>query len=147
VGIDTRHDRELYEEILEQYAGVRSSVDLTPEGFDRVMKHFKALGFAKKKTRKESGSRYEHYRARWASLGLRPGMATPDQLARIECDWDSLGWWWNKDGRGRREKALRGFLRKRFGRSDLRLITLEDASKVINAVKAIQKRKEKRNGS
>ena len=103
-------DRDTYEDILDQYGGVRSSVDLTPAAFKRVMKHLEALGFKRRHKAPQVNStarrdQYEHYRARWASLGLRPGMATPDQLARIECDWDELRWWWQ--GEDKKEAVKR----------------------------------------
>ena len=145
-------DRDTYEDILDQYGGVRSSVDLTPAAFKRVMKHLEGLGFERRPKAPQVNSttrrdQYEHYRARWASLGHRPGMATPDQLARIECDWDELRWWWQgEDKKGSREKALRGLLFKRFHRSELRMLETRDAFKVIEALKNIAARKQKGKG-
>ncbi|MCL6612612.1 MAG: regulatory protein GemA [Peptococcaceae bacterium] len=40
-------DDDLYREILRQEAGVTSSKNLDPAGFDKVMKRFKQLGFEK----------------------------------------------------------------------------------------------------
>lgn len=40
-------DEDMYREILRQEAGVQSSKDLTKQGFDKVMRRFKKLGFKK----------------------------------------------------------------------------------------------------
>lgn len=64
-------DDDLYREILRQEAGVKSSVDLSPTGFDKVMKRLKQLGF------KKTGKPYRRPRPRPSAS------ASPDPFATI----------------------------------------------------------------
>jgi len=127
-----------YEAALERF-GATSARDLSGDQLGELDKYFQSLGW-KPKPKKKAQSLYAQYLKKWEALGHRPGMATAAQLAKIEVLWDSLEWFWNKDGKGKRNAALRGFLKKRFERSDPRMLTFEDAHKVIEALKAINRR-------
>ena len=131
-----------YYDILLRCAGVSSSKQLDIGGFRAVMAYLERQGFKAHSSKLKAQSKYKGYLDEWAKLGHRPGMATAAQLARIEADWDSLEWFWNKNGEGKRSAALRGFLKNRFGRSDLRMLTFADAHKAIEALKAIVRRHE-----
>ena len=91
---------------------------------------------------KRRDTRFESYESKWAALGTRPGMASPAQLAMIECIWDSLeATFWNKDGNGDRDKALNGFIKKRFESVErLRFLARDEAYKITEALKSIQRR-------
>lgn len=147
-------DDSTYREMLFSMAGVRSSTELSPGGFARVMDHLKSRGFKKTIGRHEC-SGYMTYKQKWEGIfgtDERPGyLVTPSQLARIETDWDHMKWYWTKpveskedrdQGKvfGNRGLALRGFLKKRFGASDLRFLSFSQAHKCIEALKAIQER-------
>lgn len=131
-----------YRGILERFGGVRSSAGLNPSAFERVMEHFGACGFERRPGASKDTGFAKHLR-RWEKLGRRPGMATAEQLARIEADWDGMRFYWAKDGFGNRELALRGFLKKRCGVSDLRFLSFDQAHKLIEALKAIRARRKR----
>ncbi|MBI5191760.1 MAG: regulatory protein GemA [Nitrospirae bacterium] len=115
---------EEYREILALYGDAASSKDLTPEGFFRVMEHFRELGFP------EGGSRIFGVPAR-TETGKLIEMVTPAQRALIAKLSGALGW---SDNPGR----LEGFIHKRLGMDRVR--TRAQAIKVIEALKAILRR-------
>ncbi len=111
-----------YKEVLDLYGGARSSKDLTPEGFFKVMEHFRELGFSYKETDvfgtpekpREPGKLIE--------------MVTPGQRAKIRQLEAELGWTDNPE-------RLKGFVFKRFRLG--KISTKEQAIKIIEALKAI----------
>ncbi len=135
-------DEGTYRDILQSVAGVRSSNDLGPRGFDAVMAHLDKCGF--KKT--HGAHEYAGYASRlkyWRTLvGDRPGMATPEQLARLETDWDLMRWYWTPRGFANRELALRAFLRRVTKSEDLRFLPLTQAKQAITAMKKIEQRRD-----
>ncbi len=134
-------DEATYREMLKNVADVESSTELTPHGFDLIMEHLLACGFVKTPSVHDY-SGFVAYKEKWRAQGMRPGMATPGQLASIESEWDSMRWYWAPDdGFGNRDLALRGFLRKRFRSSDLRFLNFQDAHNCIEALKAINQRR------
>lgn len=75
-------------------------------------------------------------------LGKRRSMATPKQIGMIDGLWRELGegrWYTPKN----RKAALRGFLRKRFGVSDIRFLTVAKARNVIEALKRLAEEQDK----
>lgn len=136
-------DEDTYRDMLESVAGVRSSMDLTLPKFQAVMTHLEACGFRKN----HSDHEFTGYLAnleKWKRVaGERPGMATPAQLARIETDWLLMKWYWAPDGFGHAGMALRGFLKKSTGVSDLMFLKFSQAHKVIEVVKSISSRRPK----
>jgi len=128
---DLALDDEVYRDILEAQAGVRSSVDLDRAGYNRVLSRFKELGFS---PRPKSGKK------RFQGLSGRPGMATPAQLRKIEAMWITVS------DSTRPATTLRRFLFNRFRTTDLRMLTTTTASKVIEALKAMQQSKWGYNG-
>jgi len=141
-------DDATYRDILERFAGVRSSVALDQGGFERVMEHLETCGFKKaqgSKHKAKGPNDYQSYYEQWKhQLGHRAGMGSPGQLALIDTLWDQLAWYWNKDGRGNRNAALRGFLLGRFSTEHLAFLTFDSGGKVIEAMKAIGNRRETR---
>ena len=142
-----------YRDILSRCAGVTSSSALDLAGFRAVMNYLDEQGF--KYRQAEMASRrpdYASYLEKWKhQVGNRPGMATPEQLALLDALWDELEWWWNKNGKGDREAALRGFLQRQCGVSFLEFLKFrkeEDgrsgAHELIESLKAIRARRKAR---
>jgi len=113
----------LYYDILRAYGGVESAKSLTRDGFERVMAHAKKCGF-----------RPINGRAKYDNLGLRPGMATPMQLRMIEAMW-------RKAARDPSDRALRRFLKNRFGIEAMRFVRKEDVTGIRMAIVEIKRRK------
>lgn len=68
---------------------------------------------------------------KYDNLGNRPGYATPKQLRKIEAMWSGVS---RAKGRAGKAKALRKYL-ERFGVSDLRFVTKDQAIKIIISLK------------
>lgn len=117
---------EEYKEMLALYGGVRSSKELTPEGFFELMERFRELGFTPR-GREPSGPR----KGAPEGSGRFIEMVTRGQRAKIYELTVELGW---ADNPAR----LRGFMSKRFG--IVRVLTKEQAIKVIEALKAMLSR-------
>lgn len=73
---------------------------------------------------------------RFDNLDNRPGMASGAQLRKIEAMWSDISIVPDHDARGR---ALRRFIHRITGVSDMRFLDSQGASKVINAMNAMQK--------
>jgi hypothetical protein len=74
----------------------------------------------------------------YEDLGYREGMASPAQLRKIEAVWKDI----SAGGGGKaRKKALRNWLHKYFGVSDLRFLSTARVNDVIHALGKIKKRK------
>ena len=111
-----------YEEILELYGGVRSSKDLSPESFFKVMEHFRELGFEGR------GGRLFGPPTEPAKPGKLYEMVTPAQRALISHLVGELGWLDNP-------ARLEQFMIKRLGIKTIR--TKGQAIAVIEALKAM----------
>ena len=134
-------DDDDYRDKLQELTGVRSSQELTLQKFRIVMEEFQRMGFVKRPSRHEFtgyAARLKHWRD---TAGTRPGMATPEQLARIETDWDGMRWYWAPKGFGNYLLSLRGFLKSQTGVSDLRFLKFSQAHNTIEALKNIIKRR------
>jgi len=137
LGMDDDEKRDM----LRDVAGVDSSKDLTLQKFRDVMSELERRGFKKRPgTHEQNG--YTKALVKWRKQvgGRRPGMATPEQLARIETDWNGMRWYWASDGFGNYQLSLRGFLKSQTGVADLRFLTFNKAHKTIEAIKAISRR-------
>jgi hypothetical protein len=75
-------------------------------------------------------------KGRYENLGCREGMATPKQLRLVEYLWKDVSI--IKEPKNR-QKALRAWLQKRFGVSDLRFLDRSVTSKVIYALNQMKK--------
>lgn len=114
-------DDDLYRLILEQEANVSSSKDLTKEGFEKVLKRFRKLGFRRRRKPEERRPRADEL----------PGTR---QLKMIEHLYEDLGW---------REGSRRiGFQKKVIGRPWPQ--TRAEANKIIEALKSMVARGYKR---
>ena len=114
-----RLSAEEYKEMLMVYGGAGTVGDLTPEGFFHLMERFRELGFM---SRAASAPKEP----------LQPGelieMVTPAQKARIHQLENELGW-------GDNPSALENFILTNF--KIKRVVTKEQAVKVIDALKAL----------
>ena len=138
---DLGMDEETYRTMLQNVAGVRSSLDLTPGGFEAVMRHLATVGFAKK----HGSHEFTGYTARlkkWQALGRRPGMASAAQLARIETDWELMRWYWAPKGFANMDAALRAFVGRVAGVNDLRFLNSAKAIQIITTIKHMEARRD-----
>lgn len=131
--IHTAKDRlglssEEYREILELFGGTRSSKLLSPEGFFSVMEHMRELGFEPR-----GGDASAHQPEPPGRKGALIEMVTPAQRAFIKGLETDLGWADNPE-------RLDRFIYKRLSIRKVR--TKADASKVIEALKAMLSRKD-----
>ncbi len=111
--------------ILARVGGVASSRELTPHTFDAVMAEFGRLGFKSDWSRNAFG-------------GVRPGMASPGQLALIRELWRDF-----TDGAGD-DVSLGRFMARKGWPSHLRFLDAQTARKVIGALRVMSKRKRPR---
>lgn len=118
-------DDGVYYDILRAYGNVSSAKKLSEAGFSKIMAHAKKCGF-----------RALVGRAKYDSLGNRPGMATPKQLRLIEA-------FWRKAARNPSDAALRAFLKRRFNIEAMRFVTEEDVTPIRMALCAMNQRREK----
>ena len=74
----------------------------------------------------------------YEELGYREGMASPGQLRKIEVMWKNVS---KHNGTRVRTRALRGWLQKHFGVSDLRFLIATRANDVIHALGQMEGRR------
>lgn len=117
-------DEENYRSILRQAAGVESSRDLDPAGFDRVMEVLARMGFSPRR-------RYPSGRARGAPDP--DALVTPAQQKRMADLYTELGWTILERQRGFNRRVVHKPWPQTRG----------EANKIIEALKAmIARRKE-----
>lgn len=110
-----------YRALLWNLAGVRSSRELTPAGFELLMLRFAELGFA-------STSRLK-------PLPARAGMATPAQVQKMRALWAEF-----TNGKGT-DLSLGKWLDSRFKVSSVRFVDAGLAQSVIGGMVLMLKRK------
>ena len=135
-------DDDVYREMLWNVAQVRSCTELKGPKIDLVIKHLeKCAG----QNRPGTGDRRRGKKlpaapvSRPRSPVLEP-MATDDQLGMIRALWAEV----SRAPAFKREQALRVFLEKRFKVSSLEWLTLEKAQLVIEGLKVMAAREEKK---
>jgi len=119
-------DDATYREMLRNHCGAESSKNISYQAANRLLIHLQKCGF---KMRPKSGPK------KYGDLGLRPGMATPAQLRKIEAMWAEVCKAQNK------RQALRHFLLKTVHVSDILFLTAGMAHNTIEAIKDIRDRK------
>jgi len=114
-----------------------SSSELTPSEAEEIIRVFEDWV-------KEKGITSQIRKKKFDDLEGRPGMATPRQLRMIDAMWKGIS---REDSSQAKEKALRIFIERRFGISDLRFIEDWQVPKIIEALNAmktgVRKNKEK----
>jgi len=121
--------RQVYEDILRIHGGVESSVDLKWPGYQKVMEHFKSLGFVKH----HSASRLTPHASCQEAAG-RPGFASPREKRMIQGLWAEISY----TPRDKQDGSLRRFMSRLVGCSDLQFLSDIGAQKVIVALKAMK---------
>ena len=120
-----------YRAMLHGLYGVVSSTELSLKAAGHFIEELEGIAV-------NSGvwRRKEQKKGRYDELsGTRPGMATPAQLRKIESQWAEV----SRADPDERRKALRHFLERIAKISDLRFLCRDGATKVINALSAMQK--------
>lgn len=110
-----------YRALLRRVAGVDSAAELSPAGFTAVMHELERLGF--RSTFMER------------NLGHRPGMASPEQVAKIRHLWSRF-----TDGEGK-DASLGKWLEKRGWGSSIRFLTADTAHRAIGALMVMNRKK------
>jgi hypothetical protein len=133
-----------YRAALDSRFGVTSCKDITLmeaksfiDELDRLSfkvcreQHAKQQEAAKAKTEAERPKKF-------ADLDNRPGMASSAQLRLLEASWRDVSIIPDADARGR---ALRKFIQRITGVTDMRFLDCEMVSKVLCAIKAMERSK------
>jgi len=115
-------DEVVYREMLFSVTGKRSCREMSEEELERVLEEMERVGF--KPCRRHDDL-----------LGRSAEMASPGQLRLIEFLWEQVSR--SPD----LERSLRQFLRGMVGVANLRWLTAEQASRVIEALKAMRRRR------
>jgi hypothetical protein len=127
-------DDVVYRQILINETGKRSAADLTYGQARTVIEYFESAGWKPKN--EGSGFNVEH---RTLNIerpsGQKNGFASPRELRMIQGMWADLSY----APKDRQQGALREFLSRKFGCSDLRFLSDIGAQKVINALVAMKR--------
>lgn len=135
-----------YRDCLESRFGVTSSKNLTLMQAKSFIDELDALALKLQGERHQTQWDADRQKAeeaeaqrpkRFDHLDNRPGMASGAQLRKIEAMWADISIIPDYDARAR---ALRRFILRTANVADMRFLTMEDAGKVIEALKAMQKR-------
>lgn len=129
-------DDDLYRCALYENFRVESSKDLTFVQAERVLGIFKKEAIAQGVWKEKAKS--DQYR----ELKRRPGYATPAQLSYIDGLWKDV----SRASDENRQNALRSFLMRQAGVSDLRFLTSEKAAAVLSALKHMKSRQQEVRG-
>ena len=133
---------ENYRAALEYRFTVTTSKDLTMDQAQTFIRDLEELALKAQDDRRQAEHRRkieeirQKYPDRHSDLDNRPGMATGAQLRKIEAMWQDISIIPDHAARGR---ALRLFVQRIAGVASLRFLDQEGASKVINALEAMQK--------
>lgn len=126
IGMDDDH----YRYALYEAFRVESCKELTFDQAEDLLRDFKkravSLGVWTGKTKASSPR----------DFNPRDGFASPSQLSYIEGLWEDVSRASEED----RRRALRGFLLRQVGVSDLRFLTADKATAVIHALKQMKAR-------
>ncbi|MBJ6800209.1 regulatory protein GemA [Geomonas propionica] len=119
-----------YRDLLRELFGARSSKDLTQAEAGVLIEDMETVAV-------DSGvwQRAVDKRNRLDDLGDRPGMASAEQLKKIEAQWKAVS---RTDKPAERAMALRHFIERIAKISDLRFLDVAGAGKVLNALKAMK---------
>ena len=123
-----------YCEILDNWFRVSSSKELNSAQAEELISELKkhAVSIGAWESQPDQRKKFDEWESRAG------GMATPQQLRKIEVMWHEIS---RTEEPGGRKKALRSFLERVVKVSDLRFLDFEGAGKIINALQAMGKRK------
>jgi len=129
-------DPVLWQQLLYERFKVTSSKELTVDQAGKLIDELQAAAL-----KHGLWEAREDMRQRFNKLDNRPGMATPEQLRKIEATWQAV----SRAPEGQeRVVALRSFINRIAKVSDLRFLDSDGAGKVLNALKVMQSRKGQR---
>ena len=109
--------------LLQKGGGVTSAKELDQDGFRGVMAYFTEWGFRSDWTKR--------------TFGTRPGMATPGQVELIRKLWAE----WSPDSD---EAALNHWIERFYHVTALRFLDRDAASKAVNGLRAMIRRRQDR---
>lgn len=126
-------DKAHWHEVLYTRFGVISSKELNMEQAGKLIDEMRTLAV-------DNGvwEQRENKRQRFNNLADRPAMASPEQLCKIEAQWQDV----SRVTPEEQGKALRHFITRIAKVSDLRFLDQDGAGKVLNALKAMHNRSE-----
>lgn len=127
-------DDDLYRDILWNRFNTRFSKELTNFQAGQLIEELEKIAIQK------GVWKMSDFKRKHEALDGRPGFASVPQLALIESTWDRLS---RMETKELKAKALRGFILKVAGVSDLRFLNKSGAGKVIIALRSMEKRKNK----
>lgn len=130
-----RIDDDTYRAALTERFSVTTCKDLSLNQAQAFIRELEAVAI-KHQHPEEQPAQAEKQPERFSNLDNRPGMASAAQLRKIEAQWSDVSIVPDHDARGR---ALRTFIKRISGVADLRFLDSQGASKVINALNAMQK--------
>lgn len=139
LGMDEKTRRDF---IAARFGGRRSCKELSNAELLRLVEMLESLGWrARGRKAPAVGGYYWERLAYWRNEfpQHREGMATPKQLAHIEARWENVS---TRPGAEARAKALRRWLFNHFGIGELQWLDQTTASKVIEALKEMEHRRE-----
>ena len=128
-------DDDTYRAALDSRFGVTTCKDLSLSQAQAFLRELEELSI-KLYHQSPEPQNVEKQTERFSDLEGRPGMATPPQLRMIESMWQGISFIPDQDARNR---ALRSFIQRIAKVADMRFLDREGASKVINALNAMQK--------
>lgn len=131
----------VYREILSSRFGVTTSKDLTLHQASTFIDELAQKTREKTLKRFSENKTFGNGSMKHNELGGREGMATPPQLRKIEAAWGDVS---VTTDPAKRIQGLRHFIQRIAGVSALRFLDWQGASKVINALTAMQEAKQKK---
>lgn len=126
-------DDDLYRENLWNRFNTRSSKELANYQAGQLIDELEAIAVQMGVWKKSA------FKQKYEALDGRPGFASIAQISLIENTWDKVT---RMETPELRAKALRGFILKVAGVSDLRFLNKSGAGKVIIALRSMEKRRE-----
>ena len=128
-------DDDLYREMLRNRFNTASSKELTNFQAGQLIEELEKIAIQKGVWKKND------FKQKHEALEGRPGFASTAQLALIESTWNKLS---RMETPELKAKALRGFILKVAGVSDLRFLNKSGAGKVIIALRSMEKRQKQK---
>lgn len=127
-----------YRAALDSRFGVTTCKDLTLMQAKSFIDELEKLALQVNRDQKEAQPEEAEQKApqRFSNLDNRQGMASGAQLRKIEAMWQDVSIVPDQDARSR---ALRQFIKRVAGVADMRFLDSQGASKIINALNAMQK--------
>ena len=136
-----RIDDNTYRAALNERFSVTTCKDLNLNQAQEFIKDLEVVAIKHQHSKDAPPYQSEKQTKRFNDLENRPGMATPPQLRKIEAMWQNISIIPDQDARNR---ALRRFVHRIAAVADVRFLDREGASKVINALNAMERRNDKK---